>query len=432
MLLSIHSTAWALSDDPSESFSRGQQAFDNGDYAAALQAFQQAKSLGMDKPSLYYNLGAAYYQTGDYTRARAAFRHLTQHPPMADLGHYNLALVAIKQDDRNEAIRQLNQVLNSTSNDSMRVLANDLLRRLGAPQQPPAKMDAPTTSLLSLSASLGLDDNVTLSAADQPLSSSQASDTFLDLTAFGSVDAYRTSSLSVAIEGNALLLQHRAMNPYDVDYLRGGINLGWQPTDHQRYHLGGYAANTYLGNRPFSRTLSVEGNAHYTMAGRLPLQLHYELNQINSLNNAYYYLEGRQQRARIQTELGAGDFTLQLGFTHEDNDLRDLMTATTFSSYSPLRDTLHARYRFPIGTRYSATLGISSRHSLYRDRNRLADGSLLRRTEQRLNLGATLTHPVSRQTQLVFEYENTSNTSNIPGYTYHRQQLLSGLQITFP
>lgn len=63
-ILTIHLTLFAQSDDPKTFLRQGDNAFQTGNYQAAIASYEQVIKLGYESASLYYNLGNAYYRQG--------------------------------------------------------------------------------------------------------------------------------------------------------------------------------------------------------------------------------------------------------------------------------------------------------------------------------------------------------------------------------
>ena len=59
-------------DDAKKAFAEGKEAFERGDYEAALNAYQRANTI-LPAPNLYYNIGATYERLGRYQEAALAF-----------------------------------------------------------------------------------------------------------------------------------------------------------------------------------------------------------------------------------------------------------------------------------------------------------------------------------------------------------------------
>jgi tetratricopeptide (TPR) repeat protein len=53
----------------SEIFERGNQLYQEGDFAGAIEAYQAVQAAGFESPELYYNLGNAYFKSGDLGRS---------------------------------------------------------------------------------------------------------------------------------------------------------------------------------------------------------------------------------------------------------------------------------------------------------------------------------------------------------------------------
>lgn len=52
-----------------EIYEQGNQLYQAGDHAAALEAYQAVRAAGFESSDLYYNLGNAYFKTGDLGRS---------------------------------------------------------------------------------------------------------------------------------------------------------------------------------------------------------------------------------------------------------------------------------------------------------------------------------------------------------------------------
>jgi len=53
----------------SEIFARGNQLYQQGDYAGAVEAYEAVRSAGFESAELHYNLGNAYFKSGDLGRS---------------------------------------------------------------------------------------------------------------------------------------------------------------------------------------------------------------------------------------------------------------------------------------------------------------------------------------------------------------------------
>jgi hypothetical protein len=74
-------------------FDQANQAYREGSFSAALDAYERIVAEGLGGPELYYNLGNAYYRLGELGEARLWYeRALLEEPRDEDIRH-NLSLI---------------------------------------------------------------------------------------------------------------------------------------------------------------------------------------------------------------------------------------------------------------------------------------------------------------------------------------------------
>ncbi|MFH1571004.1 MAG: tetratricopeptide repeat protein [Gemmatimonadota bacterium] len=115
-----------------------QKLYDQGQYQAALQTYQQALLEDPENPSLRYNEGSAHYKTGDYEAALQTFRQLGQVPdaPLAARSLYNAGNTLYQQQDFSGAAAAYTAALESAPDDlDARANLELSLRRLQEQQQ---------------------------------------------------------------------------------------------------------------------------------------------------------------------------------------------------------------------------------------------------------------------------------------------------------
>lgn len=87
LLLSFAISGMATASEEDQHATAAEQAFDKGDYAAAISNYEQLVKAGVVNGHLYYNLGMAYYRAGQRGDAVAAFlaarRYLPRDPDTA-------------------------------------------------------------------------------------------------------------------------------------------------------------------------------------------------------------------------------------------------------------------------------------------------------------------------------------------------------------
>jgi len=393
-------------------FQSGIEAARDGDYQKALQYFLQAQEQGMDGGRLYYNIGVSHYKLGHYEAATQAFEQAARDPELQALAYYNLALVANAQHDKTAALAWAQRSLASTQDEQLSRLAETLARHLSVDRKP----NAPTTTML-FSAHGGYDDNVILQADSQLLTTSNQGDSFVDAFYFARVPLATKGPYSWNIDTGIYAQQYFRLHDYNLSMLQaGGIVERRFPV----WRLeGGLSAAMYtLAGNGLYRTLTMKTTAHWRQADR-----HWkgfvEISAIDAANVSYEYLGGQLYRGGISASWRAEDSRrYSVGYTLENNDRKDLTTATTFTSYSPLRQSLDLSVSTDIKDRLSGKLDLESRYSRYRDQNITTTTGPLRRQEQRYRLGATLTYQLRDAVDLTAECRLLRNYSNIDRYDY--------------
>lgn len=85
ILFVIHGTAF------NDTFSRANDAYAAGDYAAAIQGFEQLIAEHIEDPAVFYNLGNAYYRSGKLGPAIANYERALRLDPGLENARQNLA-----------------------------------------------------------------------------------------------------------------------------------------------------------------------------------------------------------------------------------------------------------------------------------------------------------------------------------------------------
>jgi tetratricopeptide (TPR) repeat protein len=89
-LLALLFAGPARADRVDEAWKRGMDAYFQGDYSAAIAAYEQLDRHGVVSSDLYYNLGVAYFRQGQLGRAIWAFERAAALDPEADDARFNL------------------------------------------------------------------------------------------------------------------------------------------------------------------------------------------------------------------------------------------------------------------------------------------------------------------------------------------------------
>ncbi|WP_303905341.1 tetratricopeptide repeat protein [Thiohalomonas denitrificans] len=401
--------------DPRSEFDKGTRAFQKKDYEEARAAFERARQAGLDTPALWYNLGVTEYQLGHYATAQRAFVRAAADPRWAQLASYNLGLVALQQKRPDAAAQQFRKA-QTGSNTKLAALATTRLEQLS----PAPKGETLATASLAL----GYDDNVIDPALLTPR---QESDSFIEL--FGSLSHTTREKKQWRLDASAYLSDYQSIDAYDLGALLAGISR-LKPIGAWRAEAGLFGEYSQLGGDPYL------GRGRLQFQGRrsfedLRLRLRYRFDQYTALDTAFNHLEGSRQQADVQGIWPAGKARLSIRYTLELNDRNDLATATTFTSYSPVRNTLRAGIDRPIGTDWRASAKVKFRNSHYDDTDVLLDSTRINREDDLTEAELHLQRALDKRWALYGTYIHSDNQSNIASYSYERNLFMAGVSGSF-
>ncbi|MFO7715832.1 tetratricopeptide repeat protein [Desulfosarcina sp.] len=112
LLLFLSIATGSMASENARTFMDGTAAYRQGDWPAAISAFEQLTQGGIDNARLYYNLGNAYLKNGDLGRAilwyERARKHLPDDPDLRFNHDYALTLT---KDERGEQSSPLWRIL---------------------------------------------------------------------------------------------------------------------------------------------------------------------------------------------------------------------------------------------------------------------------------------------------------------------------------
>lgn len=419
----------SLTNQASVAFKEGQQAFNNKQYQTAITAFLHAQTLGMDKASLYYNLGGCYFKLEDYDKARQAFQTAASKGQLDDLINYNLALIAIEQEQPEQAKALLRKTLSQTKNTALHSQATALLASLNSEQPAAGTRHAASTLhwLALLSAQSGHNSNVGSQATEQLLTQSQRDDLWFNLFSYGSVTKQGRFNPQLAISHYGLRYQN--LNGYDFDYLQLSTSIT-KKTNRQRYKLSAHISNSQLADQPLTRSGSIEANVTVTPAKHYTFDTGYYLKTIQADSAKYKYLGGTQQRLRFRLNWSQPPHQIHSHYDYEDNNRQDATTNNSFSSYSPQRHNIVFKYQYRLKPQLTLKLSGQYRDSRYRDQHIFSDGSRLRREEQRIKIIPAVERKIGENGYITIEYAYTDNASTLSQYRYQQHIISLKYQLT--
>ncbi len=400
-------------------FEQAVQLFRSGDYAAAARLFEQVQAADGNSAIIHYNLGSSYYKLGRYGAARNQFQKIDIEHKLASITYYNLGLIAFRLEGADAAVRWFQRCRDSSNDIKMQQLADKQLRLL--------QQDQETSSWRNelsgyFSAAVGYDNNVAR-VPDEILQVSDHDSAFLDLFLASSYWLSGDHQHGNALKFGGSLTRYDQLSEYSNNLINIGLYhyrpvYGW----HNRYGIHYY--RTELGGIGFQQRFKLQARAGKKYAPDQRLRLQYEYSKIDDLGASYNYLSGSQQRFNIENRTHLDNGRLQLGYRLELNDKQDYRQADTFSSYSPVRQTLYLWYKPVLGENWTGRIGLDYRHSDYGNQNIIIGTGVGVRKDKRLRATIGAVYKYSADIELELTLRHTENDSSIVDKEYISNQLL--------
>lgn len=89
-----------MAQEPSALFSKAKNAYDEGNYSAAIQDYQQILRQGIESASLHFNLGNAYFKSGEPGEAILHYEKAAKLAPRDQDIKYNLQVARARIQDQ--------------------------------------------------------------------------------------------------------------------------------------------------------------------------------------------------------------------------------------------------------------------------------------------------------------------------------------------
>ena len=412
--------------------SAGIDAFNSGDYQAALAAFEQAEQSGNASDSLQYNIAVSLYRLGRYEEARARFETLVAKSQWQVLVHYNLGLVAQASGERAQAIDYFRLSTQQQENERVRTLAQAKLNTLQAttPQSTSVVQDKRLTALLSLTG--GEDSNATSLADDLLESSSNASDYFHELLLYSQWQA--TGSQRNGLRVYALGFD-RAFNTFDnLDSRVLGVGSVYsKPLGQYQLEGGLRMTQTSLNGKEVADQLQLSlGVSRQFAMGTVNVNL--SAAQFNAAER-FEQIDGDQQAIEFGWAKKFGDLSVRSRYRVEQNERQNLQRAGAFASYSPQRHSLRMEMRWQTSQALSTGIVAEYIDSQYDRENRMRDLDGSVKQQQRENtqtkLNVDVSYRLSSQWRLKTQYQYTQQRDNYALYDYDKHRVLGSIEYTW-
>lgn len=395
-------------------FRAGSSAFQAGEHAKALAAFEQALAAGMSGPAIHFNIGVAAYRVGNYARAAIAFEEAAGTPAMAALACYNLGLVELARHDSDAAARWFSRAAQSSADPKLQELAASRLAEL-RPTQPASRAK---TWVGYAALGLGYDDNVALLADAEVLGISDSKDYFREAQLALSTplaDSWR-------IDGGLMLLDYQDLDSFDQMTAYAGARYRWVLgawTNDAGARLG-YSTIDGAGfeNR---RTLSLQTSR--AVRSDLRVRGRYSFHHLQGLNE-YKALSGRRQDLSARLEWTPDDWQAGAEYLFEIADYDD-------ATLSAKRRHLRIDFERALNADWFVSFEATRRRSNY---DSDASGS-----EERTELALTLTRTITLRWlsgwpaswSLLLRHAYIDNKAELREFDYKGHRIFAGVETTF-
>jgi hypothetical protein len=319
-----------------------------------------------------------------------------------------------------EAAAHFTRAYRESAEPRLRALAATALERLGV--APP-----PTRTSVFASFGAGYDSNATLSPDIESAGLSGEGDTFAEALAAVNLRLGGTAGSGLYAQGAVYARKYTDVSRYDLIGLRAGLARETRSAGRQT-GIAGYVEQITIDDDTLQKTATLDLHARWPRDARSDLRTRYRLARIEG-GGGYRYLDGWQHRLSADAGFPWGRARARAGYELELNERSDLVQGNEFFSYSPRRHTLHLAAVWPAVGAWRAEARAEARFSRHDDPNRLADGSLVQRADDRFGFALRASRPLEGHWRLFVAYEYYDNSSNLETFDYRRSQLSAGVEV---
>lgn len=409
LLLLVTSDIYASAESDYE---QGVEAYKAGDNGMAVMYFESARKQGMDSVALQYNLASSYYRVGRYEDAKKVFKLLDQTEEMRDIAQYHLGLIAIKEKDGSQARRYFSTVVNTGKDKKLINLSEKQLDAL-KPREDRWKSH--------VFANAGYDDNISSVSGDSVL---DRADSFFELFALTDLLISGRRDDGWSAEASLYAIRYSDYDSNDLDSLALGLKRSMNFADWDASAQLNYSKRTY-GGEDFQRLTKLDIIGRKTVTRRDQLYLRYQVEDIQSEQAIYDYLEGWRQRARAEYRHYSANDIKHIYYELELNDRGQLVTSTDSYDYSPTRHTLRGIYTYILKKRWWLTGDLAYQQSDF------PASSTIDRDDTQLKLTLSADYHFDRTFKFTSKYQYIDNASTVDRYNYDKSIIKIGLSKLF-
>lgn len=425
LIASLLLAAPTLAADGDSAYQRGLEAFQQGDFETAAEAFEAAREAGRSGSGVAYNLGVSYYRLGQWQAADAAFARAAQDPEIEALATYNRGRVATRAGRTVAAKRFYRRARDRAETDELRNLAASAL---AATESAERRTGAQSGPLVLAELGAGYDADTGLQGDTDRADGNSRGDAFTEFLLYGDAPLLGDRDLGLRVDGSLSGVRHPDNSVDDFDSLQAGLT-GHRQSGAWRQEAGVSLWSSRLDGDGLESGVQGRAGLHRSLSDDLSMDLRYRLASIDG-GSDYPELDGIRQdvRARLFGDLGA--WSWRAAYTLELNDRDDIQTADGSFSASPLRNELAGQLRRELGEAVGLRLYAGLRHSRFPGEEPVAGGREERR-DLRVRLGGDLDYRLGGGLGLYGRLDWQDNNSEIDRYEYDRFRVGVGVSYLY-
>lgn len=385
----------------------GHEAFINRQYAVAIQHYLQAYRSGNQSPELFHNLAVAFYRNQNYVEAMAVFNRLSQVPRFTALAYLNLALVAVKQQQWEQARSYLQAISHVPTTQIVLTHAATLTQRV---EQKIAETKQGEAGMYVFT-STGAEDHV---QAYQEQDVGQARvNTYNDMNIYYTRYLSRVRQNDLQWNASVYGLNNKLEETQDLAFVSLGLELEYAWNSWKR-RWSTSSSLTLLDGKPFQAGIDILYSLKRTSITGWALEAANRAQYLQGVQIKDGSLDGGQNQLRVsvlkQTERSKNRIELEWEYSLTQADRIDASTPV----FSPMR------YRIRVDNQigYGRTVRSLLRYEYRRSSDEFFNGE--HREDQRHIVLLRMSKDIGQSFELAFEYEYRDQVSNLTIHSFKR------------
>ena len=414
------------------SVTQAEQSFAQGEYAEALASYQNLFDRD-PAPDYLYNIGVCHFKLGQWQQAYDSFRDLELVTDDVDLARYNQAVSLKKMGQIEQARAILEEIELMSDNFELALLASEQLQRLDSESSESIAKQASDSDIFGvIQIGFGNDDNVQLPDQDTV---TNIDDNFIE-----SMVSLGYLNYSSGWSFDALYYQTDYDNADDFSVSFSSLNAAkhvvTDANSHISFSLG--SDNYTVGGEDYLSAIRAGIDYRTSLSDSEKLSFTGQFTQYNAADS-YKQLDGTSYRLETKYSVSEDNRRWYLRARVISNDRDDLTTEDSFTSFSYLKYTVGAGYRWDISD-WTMRARINYSKADYADDNALLfvgplgrefSVSTGRRSDSNVSAVISAEYQLTKHWLLTAEFDSTNNSSNIQEYDYDNQVIMFGISYSF-